>query len=559
MRTSMNGAIKALMIALVSFTVLAQLPRASYGNTKPGFVINVNRGQDDYTTFTPNNIHTWTFNSGVFDQNPTTNNSPGFQWPAGSGKYAIFTAGLTIMGYVNGELRMAAASYTGEYLPGKVIYNNGIPAAYTDSTFKIYKVSSTDNCTNNPDWANWGLMVPYGAPYVDVNSNSQYDPCIDTPGVKNAKETIFIYMTDAFKSQHSGSEGFSGGTEPLYAEVGFTMWGYNSFGTSDVQFMKWNIINKNTEAWDSLYVALVSDPDIGDATDDYVGIDTSTRLGYAYNSDDQDGTGAGVTYGSNPPAAGFQFLRTPNDLGITSFVPYENTGSGGVTCEQDPENPIEAYYLIRGFKNDGSPWLNPMINPPSPTKYCFDGWPNGWTEFTGVIHNCGGDTTGTTQTSAPGDRRMVISSGSNQFTMIPGDTTQLVASQLIARGSNNLNSVTKLLGYAAFIKELYMSGFVNVGITNISTSTPDGYALEQNYPNPFNPVTNIKFSIPKAGLVTIRVYDITGREVTTLVNNKLAAGTYNLDFDGSKLSSGMYFYSLETTDYRETKKMVLLK
>ena len=83
--------------------------------------------------------------------------------------------------------------------------------------------------------------------------------------------------------------------------------------------------------------------------------------------------------------------------------------------------------------------------------------------------------------------------------------------------------------------------------------------LSQNYPNPFNPVTNIKFSVAKTGLVKLSVFDITGKEVAMLVNEELNAGTYNYDFNALHLSNGIYFYRLETNNFTETKKMVLIK
>jgi hypothetical protein len=86
------------------------------------------------------------------------------------------------------------------------------------------------------------------------------------------------------------------------------------------------------------------------------------------------------------------------------------------------------------------------------------------------------------------------------------------------------------------------------------------YKLEQNYPNPFNPVTNIKYQIAKNSSVTLKVFDILGREIETLINEKQNTGTYEIKFNGSKLASGMYFYSLFINGNRfDTKKLILLK
>ena len=100
---------------------------------------------------------------------------------------------------------------------------------------------------------------------------------------------------------------------------------------------------------------------------------------------------------------------------------------------------------------------------------------------------------------------------------------------------------------------------LTVGINNQTSNIPETYSLLQNYPNPFNPVTKIDFEIPKQGLVTLKIYDVLGREVTTLVNEMKSAGSYSIDFNASGLSSGIYFYKLTTEAFSETKKMLLIK
>lgn len=101
---------------------------------------------------------------------------------------------------------------------------------------------------------------------------------------------------------------------------------------------------------------------------------------------------------------------------------------------------------------------------------------------------------------------------------------------------------------------------IPVGISEDENGViPTTYALQQNYPNPFNPSTTIKFSIPKAGNVKLTVYDILGKEVSTLVNNFLNAGEYNFQFNASNLASGIYLYRLESTNFVKTNKMLLMK
>lgn len=103
-----------------------------------------------------------------------------------------------------------------------------------------------------------------------------------------------------------------------------------------------------------------------------------------------------------------------------------------------------------------------------------------------------------------------------------------------------------------------------VGLINLYSGIPEKFSLSQNYPNPFNPTTKIKFSIPQASvrltdIVLLTIFDNLGREVAVLVNQQLSPGIYEADFEGSKLSTGIYYYRLTAGDFSETKKMILIK
>jgi photosystem II stability/assembly factor-like uncharacterized protein len=97
------------------------------------------------------------------------------------------------------------------------------------------------------------------------------------------------------------------------------------------------------------------------------------------------------------------------------------------------------------------------------------------------------------------------------------------------------------------------------GIANNQNNIPENYSLMQNYPNPFNPSTKISFSLPKAGNVSLVVYDLLGREVATLFNEFTTAGNHTIDFNASSLSSGVYLYKIQAGDFTDTRKMVLVK
>jgi hypothetical protein len=96
-------------------------------------------------------------------------------------------------------------------------------------------------------------------------------------------------------------------------------------------------------------------------------------------------------------------------------------------------------------------------------------------------------------------------------------------------------------------------------VKQANNPTPIDFVLHQNYPNPFNPSTTINYSVPKSGLVTIKVYDIIGFEVARLVNEEKAPGTYSVNFNASKFASGVYLYRMQAGSIIETKKMILLK
>ncbi|NNG27603.1 MAG: T9SS type A sorting domain-containing protein [Ignavibacteriaceae bacterium] len=106
-------------------------------------------------------------------------------------------------------------------------------------------------------------------------------------------------------------------------------------------------------------------------------------------------------------------------------------------------------------------------------------------------------------------------------------------------------------------------------VTDVENETvqPNRFFLEQNYPNPFNPATKIKFTIPtviasgtkQSQLTSLKIYDVLGNEVATLVKKELSAGNYEVEFDAADFSSGIYYYQLKAGDFVDTKKMILLK
>ena len=99
----------------------------------------------------------------------------------------------------------------------------------------------------------------------------------------------------------------------------------------------------------------------------------------------------------------------------------------------------------------------------------------------------------------------------------------------------------------------------NLTTVNETNDIVRNFQLQQNYPNPFNPTTTIKYQIPELSFVTIKVYDVLGNKIATLVNEEKPTGSYEVEFDAIGLPSGIYFYRLQAYDFTQTKKMLLLK
>jgi hypothetical protein len=256
---------------------------------------------------------------------------------------------------------------------------------------------------------------------------------------------------------------------------------------------------------------------------------------------------------------------------MTSFSYFTNPGNGGPICEGDP-NPgaPEAYSYMKGSKSDGTHWVIPPGGQQNVTKFTYSGDPetgSGWNEGLpgsphGSITNCGGPNVYNGQyvpVNISGDRRFLLTSGSDNYTVNPGDTNKIYMVQLIAQGTNNLNSVTKLKQMADFAQAFYAGGFI-IGIgNNGSTRDVTVYSIKQNYPNPFNPNTTITYQLPKSDFVILVVYDVLGHEIQRLVNEKQNAGIYKVEWDGSNYATGVYFYKFESGDYTKTNKMILMK
>jgi hypothetical protein len=168
---------------------------------------------------------------------------------------------------------------------------------------------------------------------------------------------------------------------------------------------------------------------------------------------------------------------------------------------------------------------------------------NGETIFEHVFRRAYPNTDGTVITTGAGSQNFVFT-----YKILPEwkDTSMYT----VAFVQNDVNKEVLNVG----------KGIINpTGINSSNSEIPNEYSLSQNYPNPFNPATNINFSIPQQSYVSLKVYDMLGREISVLVNGEFPAGNYTVDWNAVNFTSGVYFYTMKTGAYSETKKMILIK
>ncbi|HLP17127.1 MAG TPA: T9SS type A sorting domain-containing protein, partial [Bacteroidota bacterium] len=182
-----------------------------------------------------------------------------------------------------------------------------------------------------------------------------------------------------------------------------------------------------------------------------------------------------------------------------------------------------------------------------------------WTYHTGLF----GDATGFLELGGGGDMRFALkdtSSGWTQYSVlitIPNNDVRAISVR--PRSWPKWTGVSYWDDFSFNAIDNAVPTSVRPDFNPIVGGVPLAYSLEQNYPNPFNPSTRFRFSLPQAQRVSVKIYDVIGREVAVLAQDLLQAGTYTLEWNAAKVPSGVYFYRLEAGDFSAVKKMLLLK
>ncbi|MFZ1290014.1 MAG: hypothetical protein WAR79_07985, partial [Melioribacteraceae bacterium] len=246
--------------------------------------------KNHYSKFNINNISTFIYNDGNADIDP--NGNSGFIYPAGSYKSAVFESGLVWGGKVNGKILVGGSTYSQGLYGGKIL-ETGNAQDPNDEKVRVYRVRpdyKTCDLKNEildenkseeeirfqyeKDWNEWPAID--GAPFKDVDNDGNYNPEIDIPGIPGASQTLWYVANDLDSDKAKSLYG----SPSMGIELQVTVWGYNTFEViNNMLFKKYVLINKSKNKFEEMYVSQWSDPDVGDAADDFVGCDTTLSLG----------------------------------------------------------------------------------------------------------------------------------------------------------------------------------------------------------------------------------------------------------------------------------------
>ena len=494
-----------------------------------------------------------------------------YEAPKGSGLHSMFASHFIVAGLVDTNLRVAASTYGPyEFWPGP-LDANGSPPTDCSEYDRIWELHDDDfaHLDQTGDFPenmiNWPWQL--GAPVMDGDGNpDNYNlEGGDRPELLG-NQTLWWIMNDR-GNEHLWSE-----TLPMGIEVHATAYAFEQVKSAgDITFYRYRIINKNTAPITDTYAGIWMDPDLGNASDDYVGSDSLLHLAFVYNGDPIDDN----AYEETPPAIGYTYLRTPeaqadeidNDHDGEVDEPGEKTGmyaaaffdSGG-GIQGDPGIGSELYTYMRALWINGEPMTYGgygLRYSNQRTRFFFTGDPvsmSFWSEFQP-------SQAGDLGFNPPGDRRFLSSGG--PFTLLPGESAEFLIALVWARGTNYLDSVRKLKNIVANLQSAPNSYLISGYQPEIpAPPTPDPefvLGFDQNFPNPFSNTTTIRYSLPKTMQVRLSVYDLLGREVAIVEQGTYDAGIYVHEFDGSLLSPGIYYTRLEVDHLQFVKKMVKMQ
>lgn len=499
------------LVGIVVLLLCFSIPLALAAEKEKSQGLQKTMTNDNYNWFTINNLFNWYGNNGNSSYNTSTANS-GLEFPKGSGFNPVFEDGVLWGGFHKGrtEPKVGGSAYRYGLQAGRVTgyggptddslgrppYDNPL-----DPKYRVYRVRPdvtpttvyanvqpameaeaaliSRYLTRTPqtlfaqyqtDWNEWPAKTaadPNGfAPFKDVNGNGTYEPAVDIPGQPGADQTLY-YVSNDLNVSRTTNLYFS---PPIGIEVHKTVWGYNLTGAlGNTIFASTVMINKSGAPLDSAFFVQWSDPDLGDAGDDYAGCDIGRSLGFIYNGKNYD-----AVYGEQVPAAGYDFFQGPIvatgnesdsavfrlayrkgyiNLGMTTFDFFIN---GSVIYTDPPQGvaggDVQWYRLMNArITTTDAPFIDPTTG--APTKFTLSGDPlagKGWLDGTAGL--------------VPGDRRICLVTG--PFTLANRDTQELVVATIVGQGGDRISSIAVLKYYSDLAQSAYNQLF------NISRPPP---------------------------------------------------------------------------------------
>ncbi len=436
-------------ILLVLFTILLSCTNTSTpGEVKQKRPLSATVWTASQSWFTINNVASAFRNDGHADRNFNPPNAgSGFFFPKNGNRTVVFDAGVIWTAKLRDTLYVGGSLYLSGLQPGKILSPSIAedPALPKNRVYRVrpdYMTATLGDETRLEgipteqirfryalDWNEWPASE--GAPFQDRNNNGTYEPATDIPGKPGADQTLWYVANDLDTLLPYPQQSLR--RKAMGVELQVTVWGYNRGGVlGNTMFRQYRLVNKSLVPFDSMYVMQWSDPDLGDAGDDFAGCDTTLHLEYVYNAGSRDAD----YFPMPPPAVGYQFLNVPM---ISSH--YE---AAGWTIVFYPD--ISHQYAPQwNWLNQGRyPWGGaPFIYPnfPEPTRFWLDGDPVAGTgRLDGYL-------------SAASDRR--IGSSTGPFRLMPGESKDIVVASLAAMSSNRLSSVALLKKYAGSLRVMF--------------------------------------------------------------------------------------------------------
>jgi hypothetical protein len=463
---------------------------------------------------------------------------PAYQAPKGGDVGVLSSGGLWIGGLdPGGALHMAAATYRqngNDYIVGPINYSG----SYNFDTVWVMYKSTIDSFNaglfsaiphsikywpaqgnpNLPDLPNQSL-----APFVDVNGNGIYDPSKgDYPAIKGDEATWEVFNDGC--SPHTETAG----SLPLDIEVHLMAYAFDSSDClNNTTFYQYEIISESSVAYDSTYIGIFADPDLGCYEDDYTGCIPALNMGVGYNGEDTDGP-CTPNYGAHPPLLGIQMVNLPlnqngDTVHMSDFTYYNND----FTVIGNPVGASEYYGYLTGTWKDGTHFTYGGNGHGGPSNYNYM-FPSDPTDTsTDAWSECHDSTLGP---DVFGDRRFIMSFG--PIKLQPGSVTSYTFDVLFFDTTGIIYpcpSFSYLTDMAQCVKES--------NVTGINTPTSQNNFVNF-YPNPMGDAGTFAFKINS--VKEIKLFNILGQQVRdyTTIN-----GTTQ-PLQRGNLSSGIYFYSV---------------